>query len=280
MKYYAFIFFGLLIFNALSAQDDVDMRKRYFPVERKVVKDFPDKEHFWIFIMAGQSNMAGRGQVEPADTMDDPRILSLDAQHRWILAKEPLHYYEPNLTGLDCGLSFARTLLEGIPPDITVGILPCGIGGSSVEQWLGDSLFRGVHLVSNFKENVDLAQAKGTLKGIIWHQGESNAKTELIPSFREKLQNLFTDFREYVQNDHLPIVAGQLGSYTEPEERQMRWDSINMNIRELAQDDPYTGVIKTNDLTEKGDKVHFDSRSQRLMGQRFAIKMLEMMARQ
>ncbi|MEQ8808135.1 MAG: sialate O-acetylesterase, partial [Imperialibacter sp.] len=33
------------------------------------------KPQTWVFVMAGQSNMAGRGIVEPQDTVTNPRIL-------------------------------------------------------------------------------------------------------------------------------------------------------------------------------------------------------------
>ncbi|MCB0669864.1 MAG: sialate O-acetylesterase [Saprospiraceae bacterium] len=276
MKCYLF-FLVLLLPIIITCQEEPDPRTRYFPRNRETVKELPAKDRFWIFILAGQSNMAGRGQVEPPDTIDNNRILSVNEKHQWIYAKEPLHYYEPNLTGLDCGMSFANNLLDHIPSDVTVGILPCAIGGSSVEQWLGDSLYRGVRLFSNFKEKADLAGKSGIIKGLLWHQGESNSKPELIPTYKEKLVHLLTAFRTYISNDSLPVVAGQLGAYTEPEERQKRWNSINSIIREIAAEDPFVGVIETKDLTEKGDKVHFDSKSQRTMGERFADEIAEML---
>lgn len=276
MKYYLF-FLVLLLPIIITCQEEPDPRTRHFPRSREPVKELPAKDRFWIFILVGQSNMAGRGQVEPEDTIPNDRILSINQDDKWILAKEPLHFYEPVLTGLDCGMSFANNLLDKIPDDVTVGILPCAIGGSSVEQWLGDSLYRGVRLFSNFKEKADLAGKSGIIKGLLWHQGESNAKPELIPSYKEKLVHLLTAFRTYIDNDSLPVVAGQLGAYTEPEERQKRWNSINSIIREIAAEDPFVGVIETKDLTEKGDKVHFDSKSQRTMGERFAREMLRLL---
>lgn len=266
---------GLLMLVISSCElKEPDPRTMNFPKVREVVENMPDQENFWIFIMAGQSNMAGRGLVEAMDTITNERILSIDKNDRWIFAKEPLHWYEPNLTGLDCGMSFANTLLNEIPENITVGILPCAVGGSSVQQWLGDSIYREVQLFSNFKEKVDLAKNAGIIKGIIWHQGERNANPQGISLHRERLTQLFTAFRSYIQNDSLPIVIGPLGSYTEPAERQVLWDSINSILATVAQNDPTIGIIHTDDLTEKGDKVHFDSKSQRMMGARFAQEML------
>src|SRR5687767_13223392 len=90
----------------------------FFPKERELAKDLPEKKNVWVFLMAGQSNMAGRGLVEPQDTISDTRILTISKDNEIVLAKEPLHYYEPSRTGLDCGLSFARTLLRSVPKNV------------------------------------------------------------------------------------------------------------------------------------------------------------------
>lgn len=271
------VYFFVLLFIFADGQTIGDARTLNFPRHREMVTKMPDQDHLWIFILAGQSNMAGRGLVEPADTIAHPRILSMDKNNQWTLAKEPLHFYEPTLTGLDCGLSFAQTLLAEIPADISIGILPCAIGGSSVEQWLGDSLYRGVYLFSNLSEKVRLAREAGVIKGILWHQGESNANPRGLPLHEERLTRLFSLFRDVVGNDSLPILVGPLGTYTEPLERQMQWDNLNQILTTFAQNQLHTGIINTSDLTEKGDKVHFDSKSQRTMGERFAREMLRLL---
>ena len=109
MKYLVVL---LLLIIGISCKTE-DKRKINFPLVRERVTEMPRKEKLWIFILAGQSNMAGRGFVEPVDTISKSRIISLDKNREWIYAKEPLHFYEPNLTGLDCGLSFAKELFSG-----------------------------------------------------------------------------------------------------------------------------------------------------------------------
>lgn len=63
-----------------------------FPKKIDYVDKFPNPDSLYIFIMAGQSNMAGRGFVEPKDTIPHKRILSIDKSMNWIYAKEPLHF--------------------------------------------------------------------------------------------------------------------------------------------------------------------------------------------
>ncbi len=246
-----------------------------FPQTISYVDNLPNPDSLYVFIMAGQSNMAGRGLVEPQDTLPNKRILTIDKSMKWVYAKEPLHFYEPSLTGLDCGMSFAKKLLDSIPEGISIAVIPCAVGGSSIEQWINNETFRGVTLLDNFKDKVDFAKDYGIIKGIIWHQGESNAKSELIPKYSQRLDSLIERFRFLVNNDTLPIVLGELGSYSQPIEKQMRWDSINTLIQNIALKDKNIDLVKTGDLKHKGDKVHFDSESQRILGERYAKKYLE-----
>jgi len=167
---------GFIIFLLLNGcKREVGSRTVNFPRSVEMVAEMPEQSNFWIFIMAGQSNMAGRGFVEPQDTVPDPRVFSHDANSQWILAKEPLHYYEPDLTGLDCGLAFGKTLANQLPDSICIGVIPCAVGGTTLGQWTGDSVFRGVQLKSNLREKIRIAEKGGTVKGILWHQGENNA---------------------------------------------------------------------------------------------------------
>lgn len=251
----------------------VEQRKAFFPRSEIKPALIPEKENVWVFVMAGQSNMAGRGLVEPEDTIPSERILTINSHGEIIIAKEPLHFYEPELTGLDCGMSFARTILKNAPSDVSVLMLPVGVGGSSISQWLGDSLYRNVKLLTNFREKVAIGQNYGQLKAILWHQGESDANSRDIPLYSERLARLTGIFRDIAGDKTLPVFLGELGSYSADAEN---WEGINLQIRNYSATDPLSAVIKTSDLKEKGDRIHFNSQSQRKMGRRFAAGFLKM----
>ena len=226
-----------------------------------------NKQNVWVFIMAGQSNMAGRGVVEQEDTITDKRVYSINKGGQVIIAKEPLHFYEPERTGLDCGLSFAKTLLTKIPDNVSILIIPTAVGGSSIRQWLGDSVFRNVKLFSNFLSKVEIAKQNGVIKGILWHQGESDANEINIPLHKERLHLLFSKFREAVGNQELPILMGELGAFSGNSDN---FKLINKSFHEYAAEDKNSSVILTADLKDKGDQLHFNSEGQRIMGKRFA----------
>ncbi|UXX79391.1 sialate O-acetylesterase [Reichenbachiella carrageenanivorans] len=246
-----------------------------FPKQVEYCEQMPSSDSLFIFFMAGQSNMAGRGFVEPQDTIPNKRILTIDASMNWVYAKEPLHFYEPKMTGLDCGMAFGQSLLDSLPEGVSIAMIPCAVGGSSINKWLSNQNHRGVALLSNFKSKVAFAKNYGTIKGILWHQGESNAKAERIPMYAQQLDSLIAIFRETVGNDELPVVIGELGRYTEPEDKQARWDALNLQINSVADRDANISVANSEGLTHKGDGTHMDSESQRELGRRLAKQYLE-----
>ncbi|MCD6597407.1 MAG: sialate O-acetylesterase, partial [Bacteroidales bacterium] len=274
MKIFVLLLLNLSFASSLLSQNIIqkpalDNRTKNFPKHIDYVNNMPAKHNLWVFVLAGQSNMAGRGHVKPADTLSDSRILSITKDRQWILAKEPLHFYEPKLTGLDCGLSFGREMLKHVPDSVSIALIPCAVGGSSIQQWLGDSLFRNVQLLSNFNDMLSFAKQYGSVKGILWHQGESDATSNLIPKYKQSLNKLILAFRNEAGNDHLPFLIGELGAFANPE-RQIRWDYINQIIHEVAAKDENAFVIGTEDLECKADSIHFNSVAQRSMGWRFA----------
>lgn len=259
----------LLLVSVLTACKTIDKRTAFFPKVELKTEKIPNPENLWVFILAGQSNMAGRGLVAPQDTIPDDRIFTINKDNDLIIAKEPLHFYEVSkqMTGLDCGLSFGKTLIKQVPDSISILLLPTAVGGSSITKWLGDSIHRDVKLLTNFKEKARLGMKYGQLKGILWHQGESNANEKNIPHHASRLSELIAEFRQITENKKLPILIGELGSYSTKNDR---WQKINEQIKTYVQTDANAMLIKTSDLKAKGDKVHFDAEAQRTMGQRFA----------
>jgi len=230
------------------------------------------EKEVWVFVMAGQSNMAGRGLVAPQDTISNSRVLVLNKQGSMLLAKEPLHFYEPTMVGLDCGLSFGKRLIKDLPDHVSVLLLPTAVGGSSISQWLGDSIHRNVKLLSNFKEKVEIGKQYGTVKGVLWHQGESDANEKGMKSHKENLSKLFKIFRTVIGNENTPIIVGELGSFSKYKEN---WQKINEQINKYANSDLYCEVVSTSDLKDKGDRTHFNAAGQRTLGKRFASEFLD-----
>ncbi|MEL7338418.1 MAG: sialate O-acetylesterase, partial [Planctomycetota bacterium] len=96
--------------------------------------DLPDdKSEFHLFLLAGQSNMAGRGNVTPIDRYPDQRIVMLDQESRWVPATDPVHF-DKSVAGVGLCRQFAREYAAK-HPGVTVGLVPCAVGGSPIAAW-------------------------------------------------------------------------------------------------------------------------------------------------
>lgn len=264
LKLLAILALSVIYQEAFSQESD----RTFFPKQKELPKTLPARKKVWVFLLAGQSNMAGRGLVEPQDTIANARILTINRDNKVVVAKEPLHYYEPTRTGLDCGLSFARTLLEHVPKDVSLLIVPVAVGGSSIQQWLGDSTWREVKLLSNARDKIAAAKKIGVFKGILWHQGEANATSAVEAEAHPARLALLADMlRSTIGNTETPFMVAELGSFSKTPEL---FETLNQQLMKFTTNDKYSALIETSDLHHKGDNLHFDGPGQRKMGERFA----------
>lgn len=226
-------------------------------------------ENVWVFVMAGQSNMAGRARVAPEDTIPNPRILSLDLEHNWVMAKAPLHKYQPNLMGLDCGVSFATELLKHVPDSIHIALVPTAIGGTSIEQWLKDTSKKDISLLTNLKQKTEYAQKYGVLKAVLWHQGEADAKSKTTSQYQERFLKFIDALRTHFKKPNLPIIIGELGKNRYDKNNQAERKKINAILKSVAAQDDFLKLVPLK-YTTTFDGYHFDAPSVRKMGRSYA----------
>jgi len=69
----------------------------------------------------------------------------------------------------------------------------------------------------------------------------------------------------------LPFIAGEIGYFAKS-------TPINAVIGQLPKYVPHTAVVSAEGLTDKGDKTHFDARSARELGRRYAQAMIKLKA--
>lgn len=229
----------------------------------------PARENFYLFLLAGQSNMAGRGEVEAQDRVPHPRVLMLNRDEEWVPAVDPLHFDKP-VAGAGLGRSFAFVLADA-NPDVTIGLIPCAAGGSPIATWSPGARWSQTksHPYDDAVRRVKRAQQDGVLKGILWHQGESDSKPELAPVYEEKLHELIARFRRAFSAPKVPFILGQLGRFEDRPWTESR-KQVNRVHQTLPEKVPHTAFVSSEGLTHKGDGVHFDSASLREFGKRYA----------
>ena len=239
----------------------------------------PEKDKFHLFLLVGQSNMAGRGVIEEQDKHAHPRLLTLSKELSWQSAKAPLHFDKPGVAGVGPGDTFGRDIAEALP-DVTIGLIPCAVGGSPIDSWVEGAFYQPTksHPWDDAIQRAKYAMRFGELKGILWHQGESDSKTGLAESYERKLHLLIERLRSELNATNVPFIAGQMGQF---KERPWSEDKKRVDLahRRLESRVTQTAYVDSDGLQHKGDEVHFDSASYRELGHRYAKAWLELVGR-
>ncbi len=231
----------------------------------------PAKEKLHLYLLIGQSNMAGRGVMDDAAKQAHPRVLKFTKENGWAPATDPLHFDKPQIAGVGLGSSFARAMAEA-SPDATIGLIPCAVGGTPLSRWM-----KGGDLYAQALERARLALKNGTLKGILWHQGESDSgNDQLANTYGERLAQMVKELRADLGAGEVPFVAGKLGEFLKREDKdgkKSRWPAVNDQIAAISKTIPRSAAVSSAGLQHKGDVVHFDTPSLREFGNRYAEAM-------
>ena len=252
--------------------------------------------NFHIYLAFGQSNMEGQGDIGSQDKSVDERfqlLWSADAgscnqgasKGKWIKAVPPLaHCQGAKLGPADY---FGRTMVEKTDPQIKVGIIVVAVAGCSIDlfdkdgyanyarsqqSWMTQRINTyGGNPYGRMIEMAKKAQEEGVIKGIIFHQGETDAGNGQWPSKVKKVyDNIIKDLG--LDND-IPFLAGEVL-------RSGVSSGANNNIAKLPQQSSNFYVVSSegfNQALGDGQNVHFTSQEYRDFGKRYAEKMIEVL---
>lgn len=230
------------------------------------------KKDMDIYLLIGQSNMAGRAEVEgsDADTLKHVFLYTGIPGKEWEKAANPLNKYSSirkklSMQRLGPGYHFAKKMAQ-LKPDKKIGLVVNAKGGTKIEEWMP-----GTEFYTEAIRRTKAALKYGVLKGIVWHQGEGNASKyqEYMPKITELIAALRNDFGQ----PDLPFVAGQL-SKDKPQRKK-----FNRMILKLPKKMKNCGVVRTK-KTSTIDNTHFNAASQKIMGERYAEEMLRLIQEQ
>ncbi len=253
----------ILLATSLLAQ------KGTIPKQRDKVEINIPKKNFHLYLLIGQSNMAGRGVVEPQDTIANKRILRLNKNGDWEIAKEPVQF-DKKEAGVGPSLSFARKMLQDEKDtNVVIGLIPAAAGGSGLDIWLKDLYWEQTQSTpyNNAILRAKLALKDGVLKGILWHQGEADCSPTSISTYKDRLITLIDRLRKEFKSPNVPFIAGELPEYNP--------GAVNFNpgLYEVKNSVNNYDVVSGAGLTSNPDHVHIDAASQRIFGERYAEKM-------
>lgn len=217
-----------------------------------------------IFLLIGQSNMAGRGRLDDVAPLTHEQIHMFRAGE-WRQAVEPLHTDKAS-AGVGLGMSFAHELVE-LFPTLNVGLVPAAVGGTALWKWMPDAeLYRNA--IASCRQAL---AAGGTLRGILWHQGEADSgDLHKATTYGTRLLHMLTSLRAELDAAHVPIVAGELGPFLTRRAGPVHYQLINNRLHLLRTMLPHYAVASAHDLADNGDNLHFNSASLRDFGRRYA----------
>jgi hypothetical protein len=227
-----------------------------------------DAAAFHIFLLAGQSNMAGRGDIGPRDSKPIPRVLALGKDGTWQPAVDPIHWDKP-VAGVGLARSFALAYLVD-HPGVTVGFVPAACGGSPIATWKAGAYFDQTdsHPYDDAIMRTRVALERGTLKGILWHQGESDCHPGLSGVYAAALAELIARFRRELGAGDVPFVVGRLGRFDGAPwgEHTLRVDEA---MRQVIASTPRAEFVSSEGLSSKPDNIHFNADSLHEFGRRY-----------
>jgi hypothetical protein len=255
---------------------------------------FAQDKNFYIFICFGQSNMEGNARIQPQDTTVDPRFQVMEAvdcpnlgrvKGHWYTAAPPLCRCHTGLTPADY---FGRTLIANLPGKIKVGVINVSVGGCKIELFDKDNYQAYVSTAPKWMlgmineydgspyarlvEMAKLAQKNGVIKGILLHQGESNTGDTLWPAkVKVVYDNLIKDLN--LKSKKVPLLAGEVVNA----DQAGACASMNPIIATLPETIPNSYVISSAGCKDIADNLHFTAEGYRILGKRYAVKMLSIM---
>ena len=259
-----------------------------FPAKR------PDSK-FFIYLCIGQSNMeAGARPAEQDKNFNDPRfqfVAAVDMPRyeremgNWYTAVPPICRQENNMGPVDF---FGRKMIENLPEKYKVGVINVSVAGAKIELWDKDSYKEYIDNERDWMKNIvnqydgnpyqrlvdmaKIAQQDGVIKGLLIHQGESNADD---PEWPNKVKKIYNDLVQdlNLDPDEFYLLAGELKSAEQGGACASFNDKILPNLPKVL---PNAYIISSKDCESTGDAFHFNTEGMRLLGYRYAEKMLEL----
>jgi len=258
--------------------------------------------NFHIYIAYGQSNMAGNGDIVPAeDQATDPKNFLMLASYtananqrsgkttqsikwgEWYPAIPPMFHATENLSPADY---FGRAMVDSLP-GVTVGIIPVAIGAVAIKAFDKDQYQAYFNSAESYIKNwakdydsnpyqriVDLgkkAKEVGVIKGFIFHQGETDgAGTE----WQNAVYKTYKDFITALDLDEneVPFVAGEM-----LQEGNNCCSSKNAGVAQLKSKFKKFGLASSKGLQGNGrDPYHFGRAGVIELGKRYCSEMLKL----
>jgi len=219
-------------------------------------------------ILAGQSNMAGHGQLAELGDITMP-------------AKARLFDLNPRAGCFGPELGFAGRFLELMSLD-ELWLIKYAVGGSSLLAWERDWSAERAAIADDADKGAlyprlirHVQQASGgedvNLIACLWMQGESDSRYALAAAqYQRNLTRLIADLREDLCQPELRFVIGLVNPAPA---RFVHLGTVRAAQRQVAQTAPNVSLVDSDGLPKHEDDLHYDTAGQLELGRRFATQL-------
>lgn len=226
--------------------------------------------------MAGQSNMVGHGSLAKIPLFPlDYRCKIYGYDEQWRNAAEPMSDHQNIVHSVfyddddkaSCGVAFADQMAR-LRPGVEIGLIPCAKGGIGLAAWQKSSGTNTLYGAMIARTRAALEHENSVLKGIVFYQGEEDAKTYSdATQWADRYEQFISDVRDEFCIADLPAIHTRLGPNGQSREYWQDVQSQQENVN-LSNSD----WVDASDLTTV-DGVHLDTGSLIILAGRYAIKM-------
>jgi len=248
-----------------------------------------------VWILAGQSNMEGIGNME-GKPKPHPLVRAFSMRHEWRLAEDPIHvlaespdrcHHDLKQCSVEEGEKRRKTAVKGVGPGVLFGQemlkrtgVPQGLictahGGTSMSQW--DPQRVGVEGGSLYWSMLNSWRLTGQpVAGVLWYQGESDANPNDVPHYTRRMVELVSATRRDLKQRNLPWIIVQISRVYGHPMNYGPWNEIQEQQRLLPRKIKNLETVPAIDLP-MDDGIHIGSDGYVTLAQRLA-RMAERLA--
>ena len=235
----------------------------------------PICDEYDVYLCIGQSNMAGRGYLLDSDISETVSgVYLLDGSDAPVAATHPFNQYstirkELSVQRMSPSYAFSKKMYEA-SGGRKILLVVNARGGTGIDAWA--STATATNYYSEAVRRTKQACRYGKLKGIMWHQGETDAGPVASTTYMARLSNLIAAFRSELGD--VPVVVGEIPDAIAESQY------FNPVITTVSQHISDSACALSDGCTTISDNIHFDRDSQIVMGERFAEAMLTLQSAQ
>lgn len=225
-----------------------------------------------IFVIAGQSNAAGRAKT-PVEDVPELGVHLLRNSGEWDLATHPLNettnaihrgHFENHNPGHSPFLHFAKILKRelGYP----IGLVNCAYGGAPLRWWNPDE--NG----SLYKNMLDMLSDYDIIpKAMLWYQGEAEGFESSASTYFNRFKSFVNHVKSGFSDKDFPILTVQLNRCLTPSTLTLdrEWGMVREAQRLASHELDNVYVVPSTDLSLY-DFIHNSSQSNMIIGERLA----------